>query len=127
VCTALQVLEHCQDVREDAAAGRVYLPEAELHQVGLDRSALTGATTPPGLSAVIATQVSRSRRMLDRGRPLASRLSGWSRFAVAGYVAGGLATADALADAGYDVFASTPRPGKAATVRHAVRLLWARS
>ena len=26
VCAALQVLEHCQDVAEDARAGRVYLP-----------------------------------------------------------------------------------------------------
>lgn len=126
VCTALQVLEHCQDVREDAAAGRVYLPEEELRQAGVRPAALAAAVSPPGLSAVIATQVSRSRRLLERGRPLAARLSGWSRFAVAGYVAGGLATADALDRAGYEVFESTPHPGKAATVRHAARLLWTR-
>src|SRR5882757_6791169 len=30
VCNALQVLEHCQDVAEDARAGRVYLPGVEL-------------------------------------------------------------------------------------------------
>lgn len=124
VCTALQVLEHCQDVREDAGRGRVYLPEEELERAGVDPAALTGPAAPPGLRSVVAEQVARSRALLERGRPLVHRLSGWSRLAVAGYVAGGLATADALAAAGYDVLTSTPRPGKAATVRHAVRLLW---
>jgi squalene synthase HpnC len=40
VCAALQVLEHCQDVREDALAGRVYVPAADLRAAGVDRSEL---------------------------------------------------------------------------------------
>ncbi len=35
VCAALQVLEHCQDVGEDARAGRVYLPQADLARLGV--------------------------------------------------------------------------------------------
>ena len=30
ICTALQLAEHCQDVAEDFAAGRVYLPAEDL-------------------------------------------------------------------------------------------------
>src|SRR5574340_1044071 len=30
VCTALQLLEHCQDVAEDLAAGRIYLPVEDM-------------------------------------------------------------------------------------------------
>ena len=30
ICTALQIVEHLQDVAEDQAAGRVYLPAADL-------------------------------------------------------------------------------------------------
>ena len=45
VCAALQVLEHCQDVGEDARRGRVYLPAAELAEAGVVRDQLTGPRT----------------------------------------------------------------------------------
>jgi hypothetical protein len=51
-----------------------------------------------------------------------SRLSGWARVAVTGYVAGGLATVDALRRAKFDVLASTPRPRRRDVLRHALRL-----
>ena len=77
---------------------------------------------------VVATQVRRSRELLAAGRPLVGRLHGWSRLAVAGYVAGGLATADALDAADYDVLdpldpaeqAAHRRPREPADVRAVV-------
>jgi squalene synthase HpnC len=123
VCAALQVLEHCQDVGEDARAGRVYLPAADLHAAGVNPADLTGSGTPSELRRVVAEQVTRSRAMLHVGRPLVGRLSGWARFAVAGYVAGGWATADALDAAHQDVLGAAIRPSRARTVRHALREL----
>jgi squalene synthase HpnC len=125
VCTALQVLEHCQDVREDAQHGRTYLPQDDLDRAGVDRAELTRAPSPPALRAVIGIEVARAREMLARGRPLVRRLSGWGRLAVAGYVAGGLATADALERAGFEVGTRTVRPARTRTARHAVRVLLA--
>lgn len=123
VCSALQVLEHCQDVGEDARAGRVYLPSCELRAADIDLAALLGSQTPPALRAIVRTQVSRARNMLLEGSPLVGRLRGWARVAVAGFVAGGLATADALEAADADVLSSLVRPSRARTARHAVRLL----
>src|SRR5215469_12172405 len=40
ICTGLQLAEHWQDVAEDAAAGRVYLPEEDLQRFGVDRREL---------------------------------------------------------------------------------------
>ena len=37
MCTGLQVVEHCQDVGEDARAGRVYLPADDLARLGVGR------------------------------------------------------------------------------------------
>ncbi len=122
VCAALQVLEHCQDVGEDAAAGRIYLPAEELDAAGITEDALLGAVTGGRLRSVISVQAQRSVELLDAGRPLVRRLSGWARLAVAGYVGGGLATADALSQADYDVLARTVRPSKGRTVRHALTL-----
>ena len=124
VCAALQVLEHCQDVGEDARCGRVYLPATELARHGVDERALRAAGTSPALRAVLATQVSRARELLEQGRPLVGRLHGWARVAVAGYLAGGVATADALDRAGHEVLARPVRPSKARTAAAAARV-WA--
>ena len=124
VCAALQVLEHCQDIGEDARRGRVYLPAAEMRSHGVAETALRAAGTSPALRAVIGVQVTRARRLLEQGRPLVGRLSGWARLAVAGYVAGGLATADALERAGHEVLARPVTPSKARTALAATRV-WA--
>jgi squalene synthase HpnC len=124
VCAALQVLEHCQDVGEDARAGRVYLPDEELRAASVAAGDLTAATTNAALRGVIAVQVARAEDMLRRGSALVKRLHGWSRVAVAGYVAGGLATASALRGAGYEVLAAPVRPSRARTALHAMRV-WA--
>jgi squalene synthase HpnC len=126
VCAGLQVLEHCQDVGEDAAAGRVYLPGTELAAAGVRSAQLTGTTTPPELRAVLRTQVERSLELLGAGGPLVSRLRGWARVAVAGYVAGGLATAAELRRCDFEVLASPVTPSKARTGRIAVALLLGR-
>jgi hypothetical protein len=64
--------------------------------------------------------------MLDTGDALVARLRGWSRVAVAGYIAGGRATADALHRADYEVLAGAVRPTKRRTLRHTLPLLVAR-
>jgi squalene synthase HpnC len=122
VCAALQVLEHCQDVGEDAIAGRVYLPAADLDRFGVPQAELRGAGASAALRRVIELQTSRAERLLADGRPLIRRLHGWARLAVIGYVAGGRATVDALRRADYDVLAAAVRPTRLGTVRHAARL-----
>jgi phytoene synthase len=124
VCSALQVFEHCQDVGEDARAGRIYLPAADLRQAGVAEDDVLAGTTSPALAEVIGQQVQRSRALLADARPLVGRLSGWARLAVAGFAGGGYATADALDQAGWTVLERDVRPSKARTVSHALRL-WA--
>lgn len=126
VCAALQVLEHCQDVGEDAGAGRVYLPEADLRAEGVVVDDLNPGVTTPALRRVIAVQVARSRELLLDGRSLVKRLDGWARFAVAGFVAGGLATADALDAADHNILGAHIRPSTLRTVGWAARLLGTR-
>jgi squalene synthase HpnC len=123
VCAALQVLEHCQDVGEDARAGRIYLPAEELRAASIDDGQLLEAGTSGRLRSVVSVQVERSVELLGRGKPLVRRLPGWARFAVAGYVAGGYATADSLRAADYDVLSALIKPTTGRTVLHTLRLL----
>jgi squalene synthase HpnC len=123
VCTALQVLEHCQDVGEDAGNGRVYLPQEDLAAAGVPASDLTASSTTPALRRVVAMQIDRSETLLAAGPGLVRRLRGWARIAVAGYVAGGEATIAALRAAEFDVLPRTVRPSKLRMTTQAVRLL----
>jgi phytoene/squalene synthetase len=73
VCTALQLAEHMQDVEEDRARGRVYLPNLD-----------------------VTKEVARGRALLGSGVPLVRSLTGWGKLAVASYVGGGYAAFAAL-------------------------------
>ena len=112
ICTALQLLEHCQDVAEDLAAGRVYLPAEDLARFRCGEADLHRAHAGPELRAVLAFEVDRSRALLDAGAPLVAQVRGRARLALAGFVGGGRATADAIERAGYDVLAGPPRAGR---------------
>ncbi|HZZ95941.1 MAG TPA: squalene synthase HpnC [Jatrophihabitantaceae bacterium] len=116
ICAALQVLEHCQDVGEDARMGRVYLPQDDLAEEGVADAQLEGTTTPSALRSVVAREVRQAEELMAAGAPLVRRLSGWSRLAVAGYLAGGQATAAALRAADYDVLSRTIKAAKLRTV-----------
>ncbi|KAB8193068.1 squalene synthase HpnC [Nonomuraea phyllanthi] len=123
VCSALQVIEHCQDVGEDYRRGRVYLPGEDLRRAGCPLDDLSAAATSPRLRRVVALQAARAGRLLAEGQTIVSSLSGFARTAVAGYVAGGHATLAALRGARYDVLARTVRPRRARLLAAWARVL----
>lgn len=123
VCSALQILEHCQDIAEDYAAGRVYLPGDDMAFFGVAESDLAAAQASRQLRTLVGFQVQRAVGMLDEGAALLGTLRGAARFAIAGYLAGGYATAEALAAARFDILTATPRPTKAAMALQSARLL----
>ena len=110
VCTALQLLEHWQDVGEDRAAGRVYLPQADLAAHGVTVAELDAPTAGPQLRTLMRFEIERAAALLESGAPIVGRLHGWARLAVAGYVAGGQATVRALRRSGGEVLGQQVRP-----------------
>jgi len=123
VCTALQLVEHCQDVAEDLARGRLYLPAEDLARFGCDESDLRAPSASPAVRALLRFEVERVRALLDLGAPLVRRLRGRARLAIAGFIAGGRAAADAIERAGFDVLAGAPRPGRRDRLRAFVAAL----
>jgi squalene synthase HpnC len=111
ICTALQLTEHCQDVAEDLARGRVYLPGEDLARFGCTIEQLSEAHAGGPLREVLAFEVARARGLLAEGAPLLGELRGRARIALAGFVGGGRAALDAVERAGYDVLAGPPRAG----------------
>jgi squalene synthase HpnC len=143
VCTALQLAEHWQDVAEDFARDRVYLPQEDIKAFGCTERDLASAAhptsatshrTPACVRELMRFETERAGRLLNEGAALVGTLHGWARLAVAGYVAGGRATLAAIAAAGaagdgrstpksvgFDVSGVTPRPGRARTVAGLIR------
>lgn len=116
ICSGLQLAEHWQDVAEDYADGRIYLPAADMAEHGCAEQDLAEPHASPRLKELMAFEVGRARALLDAGAPLVGTLSGTARLAVAGYLAGGRAALAAIEAADYDVLAATPRPSKARTL-----------
>jgi squalene synthase HpnC len=113
ICTALQLTEHCQDVGEDFAAGRLYLPAEDLARFGATTPELAGGHAGGPLREVLAFEVARARGLLAEGAPLIGEVHGRARLAVAAFVAGGRAALDAIERAGYDVLQAPPRATRA--------------
>jgi len=123
VCTALQLTEHWQDIREDLGRGRVYVPLEDLARHGCTIEDLAAERVGERLRHVLALEAARTADLFREGDALVASLHGWPRFAVAGYTGGGRAALEALALAGYEVLALSPRPTRRRTIGAIVRLL----
>ena len=112
ICTALQLAEHWQDVAEDLANGRIYLPAEDLERFGVTEADLAEPSAGPAVRNLMRFETERAQRLLDQGAPLVGTLRGAARLAVAGYLAGGRAALAAIGKQRYDVLGATARPRK---------------
>jgi squalene synthase HpnC len=113
LCTALQLLEHCQDVAEDYAAGRIYMPGEDMRRYGCDEDDLSATQASRPLRELIAFEVARARELLAAGAPLIGTLRGRPRIAIAAVLAGAIAALDAIEAAHFDTLGAAPRSGSA--------------
>lgn len=126
VCTALQLLEHWQDVGEDRQAGRVYVPREDLRRYGVSEYDLDQESAGPQLRELMRFEIERAAGLLGEGTAIVRQLQGWGRVSVAGFVAGGQATASALRQTGGDVLGRSARPSRLTTAIRVVGLLASR-
>ncbi len=126
VCSGLQLVEHWQDVAEDYARGRIYLPLADCRQFGVQARDLALSEPTPGLRALLALEVSKARRLLDQGTALIGTLRGRPAIAVAMFIAGGRAALKAIVAADYDVLSMRPRPTRGSLVTELLAILLGR-
>ncbi|MGY0071132.1 squalene synthase HpnC [Streptomyces sp. QTS137] len=119
VCTALQIVEHLQDVTEDLGRDRVYLPAEDMKRFHVDEADLAAPHAGAAVRALVAFQAQRARELLEEGAPLVGSVRGRLKLLLAGFVAGGRAALGAIAAAEYDVLPGPPGVGKARLLREA--------
>ncbi len=148
VCTALQLVEHLQDVAEDVARGRLYLPAEDLARFGCSHEQLSrlierssgegnGSRIRSGVAArsddlrlcreqlceTVSFEVARARELLGAGIPLISGIPGRPKLAVGAFLAGGCAALEAIEQAHCDVFGGVRRASRPRRAWALVRLL----
>ncbi|MEU7099965.1 squalene synthase HpnC [Streptomyces longwoodensis] len=117
ICTALQIVEHLQDVAEDFDRDRIYLPAEDMKRFHVQEADLATAGASASLRALVAYEAQRALDLLNEGAPLVGSVTGRLRLLLAGFVAGGRAAVHAIAAAQYDVLPGPPRPGKLRLLR----------
>lgn len=117
ICTALQIVEHLQDVAEDLARDRIYLPAEDMKRFHVQEADLATRTAGASVRALVAHEAERARTLLNEGAPLVGSVHGRLKLLLAGFVAGGRAAIRAIAAAEYDVLPGPPKPGKLQLLR----------
>ncbi|MEU9381874.1 squalene synthase HpnC [Streptomyces sp. NPDC048279] len=117
ICTALQIVEHLQDVAEDLGRDRIYLPAVDMKRFHVQEADLARKTAGASVRALVAYEAQRARDLLNEGAPLVGSVHGRLKLLLAGFVAGGRAAIAAIAAAEYDVLPGPPKPGKGRLLR----------
>lgn len=123
VCTALQIAEHLQDVAEDLARDRIYLPGEDMRRFRVAESDLEALSAGASVRALVAFETERARDLLNEGAPLVGSVHGRLRLLLAGFVGGGRAALRAVTDAGFDVLPGPPKPTKSGLLREVAAVL----
>jgi squalene synthase HpnC len=117
VCTALQIVEHLQDVAEDLGRDRIYLPAEDMRRFHVTEAALAAPSAGASVRSLVAFEAERARNLLNEGTPLVGSVHGRLRLLLAGFVGGGRAALRAVTAAGFDVLPGPPKPTKSGLLR----------
>ncbi|MEU8893122.1 squalene synthase HpnC [Streptomyces sp. NPDC048442] len=117
VCTGLQIVEHLQDVAEDLARDRIYLPAEDMARFHVSEKDLAAPSANSSVRSLVAFEAERASRLLNEGPPLVGSVHGRLKLLLAGFVAGGRAALKAVHAAGFDVLPGPPKPTKLSLLR----------
>jgi phytoene synthase len=108
ICTALQLINHWQDVAVDWRKGRVYLPAEDLARFGLAEADIAAGRSDRRWRDLMRFECDRARGLMLAGAPLGRDLPGRIGLEIRAIVAGGLRILEKIEAVGYDVFHRRP-------------------
>ncbi|MFI6147388.1 squalene synthase HpnC [Streptomyces sp. NPDC051109] len=123
VCTALQIVEHVQDVTEDLVRDRIYLPAEDMRRFHVAETDLKAHRAGASVRSLVAFEAERARDLLAEGTPLVGSVHGRLRLLLAGFVGGGRAALRAVTAAGFDVLPGPPKPTRSGLLREVAAVL----
>lgn len=107
-CTALQLANFWQDVARDYGMGRIYIPLEDMRAFGCTEDQIANGIAGRAFRDLMRFEVDRAQALFEEGLPLATRLSGRVRLAIALFSKGGMRVLDAIRKQDYDVLSRRP-------------------
>jgi squalene synthase HpnC len=109
LASGLALARLLQDIPADFQRGRIYLPQEDLRHFGVCEDDLAARRATAGVGDLVRYEVSRTRALLDRGRPLVDRVDADLAVELALVWHGGSRILDKIADAGPHLLEHRPR------------------
>jgi phytoene/squalene synthetase len=117
ICTGLQLANFYQDIVEDRARGRRYIPADAMERFGVSDQQLIDRRFDPKVRAMMQFLVVDARARLQRGSRITSLVDRDLASTLELFVKGGYAILDAIAAQGYDTLKGRPKVTKAVKLR----------
>ncbi|MDP8956656.1 MAG: squalene synthase HpnC [Actinomycetota bacterium] len=111
-CTGLQLVEFWQDLGEDAARDRVYIPLEDMDRFGYSVEDHMNGEANSRFVELMRFEAERTKALLARGRHLAADVGGRVGLAIRLFTAGGLAALSDLERRGFDTFGISARTSR---------------
>jgi squalene synthase HpnC len=120
-CSALQLANFWQDVREDWARGRVYLPQKDMEFFHVSDTIIAEGIATPEFRALMHCEVNYARDLFEQGLPLIGMVNRELALDLDLFSRGGLEILRAIEQRDYDVLSARPTISKATKATLALR------
>lgn len=104
ICTGLQIANFCQDIRQDALRGRIYLPEERWAQYPITENEILAGNVSCNLVQAMQDWVRTAQSHLIDGLPLVKHVPRWLARDIQLFARGGLTVLDNISKLGFDVW-----------------------
>ena len=125
-CSALQLANFWQDVREDWARGRVYIPQRDMEVFHVSDTTIAEGIATDQFRGLLRTEVAYARDLFDEGLPLIGMVNRDLALDLDLFSRGGLEILNAIEKRDFDVLTSRPAISKATKATLALRALTAK-
>ena len=125
-CSALQLANFWQDVRQDYARGRVYLPQKDMKFFRVSDETIANGVATPEFRGLMRSEVEYARGLFEEGLPLIGMAEGDLSMSLDLFSRGGLEILRAIERQSYDVLSSRPAISKSTKAALAFRAVTAK-
>jgi phytoene/squalene synthetase len=125
-CSALQLANFWQDVREDYARGRVYLPQNDMRVFQVSDSNIAAGIATAEFRRLMLCEVSYARDLFQQGLPLIGMVNRELALDLDLFSRGGLEILRAIELRDYDVLSARPAISKTTKASLALRAVTAK-
>ena len=120
-CSALQLANFWQDVREDYARGRIYIPKNDMEVFRVSEAQIAEGIVTPEFRGLMRCEVDYARSLFEQGLPLIGKVSRDLAPDLDLFSRGGLEVLRAIERQDYDVLTARPAISKSRKLALALR------